>query len=83
MFDAKHGRISKCALLVAEVTEDGRVSETWMNSENVTYTWMQVQRFDVWPLYTAVVDESTPNPTSTGVLTQVNYSIKNLNITTP
>ncbi|KAJ1359430.1 hypothetical protein KIN20_018155 [Parelaphostrongylus tenuis] len=57
MFDAKHGKIVRSALLVAEVTEDGRVSETWMNAANDTYTWMQVQRFDVWPLYTAAVDE--------------------------
>ncbi|RCN33711.1 fibronectin type III domain protein [Ancylostoma caninum] len=71
MFDAKHGKITKSALLVAEVTEDGRVSETWMNSENVTYTWMQVQRFDVWPLYTAVVDESPPDQMHSVILTQV------------
>ncbi|EYB90795.1 hypothetical protein Y032_0214g2337 [Ancylostoma ceylanicum] len=70
MFDAKHGKITKSALLVAEVTEDGRVSETWMNSENVTYTWMQVQRFDVWPLYTAVVDESPPDQLNSITLTQ-------------
>ncbi|WKX93444.1 hypothetical protein Q1695_011037 [Nippostrongylus brasiliensis] len=57
MFNDKHGKIIKSALLVAEVTEDGQVSETWLNAENVTYTWMQVQRFDVWPLYTAAVDE--------------------------
>ncbi|KIH47518.1 fibronectin type III domain protein [Ancylostoma duodenale] len=73
MFDAKHGKIIKSALLVAEVTEDGRVSETWMNSENVTYTWMQVQRFDVWPLYTAVVDESPPDQLNMVTLTQSKY----------
>ncbi|VDM52330.1 unnamed protein product [Angiostrongylus costaricensis] len=57
MFNAKHGKIVRSALLVAEVTEDGQVSEIWLNAGNDTYTWMQVQRFDVWPLYTAAVDE--------------------------
>ncbi|KAK5978260.1 Fibronectin type-III domain-containing protein, partial [Trichostrongylus colubriformis] len=57
MFNNKHGKIIRSVLLVAQVTDDGQISETWMNSENVTYTWMQVQRFDVWPLYAAAVDE--------------------------
>ncbi|XGW08121.1 hypothetical protein V3C99_010883 [Haemonchus contortus] len=57
MFNNKHGRIIRSTLLVAEVTEFGQISETWMNAENETYTWMQVQRFDVWPLYAATVDE--------------------------
>uniref|UniRef100_A0A1I7X9F5 Protein-tyrosine-phosphatase n=1 Tax=Heterorhabditis bacteriophora TaxID=37862 RepID=A0A1I7X9F5_HETBA len=60
IFDPKHGRIVRSAVIVSEVTEDGRVSETWMTAENVTYTWAQVQRFDIWPAYTAAVDELPP-----------------------
>ncbi|CAJ0581335.1 unnamed protein product, partial [Mesorhabditis spiculigera] len=57
MFDSKNGRVTKSAVIVAEVTEDGRVTETWLYADNKTYTWAEVQRFDVWPAYTATVNE--------------------------
>ncbi|CAJ0958775.1 unnamed protein product, partial [Mesorhabditis belari] len=57
MFDSKNGRVTKSAMIVAEVTADGRVSETWLYAENKTYTWVEVQRFDVWPAYTATANE--------------------------
>ena len=37
MFDSKHGKIIRSALIATEVTETGEVSETWMRSENRTY----------------------------------------------
>lgn len=63
----------RTALIVSEVTPEGKMSESWMlQSSNTTYvrlvflmnfrrrllfqTWAQVQRFDVWPAYTAIVN---------------------------
>ncbi|PAV90119.1 hypothetical protein WR25_13324 isoform C [Diploscapter pachys] len=57
LLNPKHGRIMRTALIVSEVTPEGKMSESWMlQSSNVTYTWAQVQRFDVWPAYTAIVN---------------------------
>uniref|UniRef100_A0AC34RT11 Fibronectin type-III domain-containing protein n=1 Tax=Panagrolaimus sp. JU765 TaxID=591449 RepID=A0AC34RT11_9BILA len=52
MFSTKHGLLTKAAIIVAQVSSDGRTNENWFyDSPNKTLTWKQVQRFDIWPPY--------------------------------
>ncbi|CAI2341886.1 unnamed protein product [Caenorhabditis sp. 36 PRJEB53466] len=52
MFDNRNGEIKQFAIIVSETTADESINR-WLESDNATYTWMQVQRFDVWPSYVA------------------------------
>ncbi|CAI4232543.1 unnamed protein product [Auanema sp. JU1783] len=72
MLDGKHGRIIRSDLIVSEVTEDGRTTDTILKEENQTYTWLQVQRFDVWPAYVASI---TDIPNSVRTTAQINKAL--------
>ncbi|KAK0395485.1 hypothetical protein QR680_001299 [Steinernema hermaphroditum] len=55
MFSTKHGLLTKCAVIVAQVTPDGKLNENWIyDHENRSATWGEVQKFDVWPPYVAI-----------------------------
>ena len=70
MFSTKHGLLTKAAIIVAQVSPDGKTNENWLfDSPNKTLvikhyiyfklylafqTWGQVQRFDIWSPYVAV-----------------------------
>uniref|UniRef100_A0AC35FTE1 Fibronectin type-III domain-containing protein n=1 Tax=Panagrolaimus sp. PS1159 TaxID=55785 RepID=A0AC35FTE1_9BILA len=55
MFSTKHGLLTKTAIIVAQVSPDGKTNENWLfDSPNKTLTWGQVQRFDIWPPYVAL-----------------------------
>uniref|UniRef100_A0A8R1HSX7 protein-tyrosine-phosphatase n=1 Tax=Caenorhabditis japonica TaxID=281687 RepID=A0A8R1HSX7_CAEJA len=50
MFDNRNGEIKQFAIIVSEITGDESINR-WLETDNGTYTWSQVQRFDVWPSY--------------------------------
>ncbi|VDK47267.1 unnamed protein product [Anisakis simplex] len=62
MFSTKHGLLSKHALIVCEVANDGRLNENWIveDGNRSVRTWAQVQRFDVWPPYVALESPIEP-----------------------
>uniref|UniRef100_A0A0N5AJA9 Protein-tyrosine-phosphatase n=1 Tax=Syphacia muris TaxID=451379 RepID=A0A0N5AJA9_9BILA len=55
MFSTKHGLLLKSALIVTEVTNDGKSNEFWSwEHRNSTPSWRDVQHFDIWPPYVAI-----------------------------
>uniref|UniRef100_A0A1I7UYX2 protein-tyrosine-phosphatase n=1 Tax=Caenorhabditis tropicalis TaxID=1561998 RepID=A0A1I7UYX2_9PELO len=56
MFDNRNGEIKQFAIIVSETTADESINR-WLETDNGTYTWQQVQRFDVWPSYVAKLQD--------------------------
>ncbi|CAI5440703.1 unnamed protein product [Caenorhabditis angaria] len=52
IFDNRNGEIKQYAIIVSEISNDDSVNR-WLQVDNGTYTWLQVQRFDIWPSYVA------------------------------
>ncbi|TMS35191.1 hypothetical protein L596_002642 [Steinernema carpocapsae] len=54
MFSTKHGLLTKCSVIVAQVAPDGKLNENWIyDRDNRSATWGEVQKFEIWPPYVA------------------------------